>query len=170
MNPTLSPWLLMTSLAVTTTSKRLLPPATKLWQGNVFTPVCHSVHGGICHTPSPGQTPPRQTPSPGQTPPLAQCMLGYGQQAGGTHPTGMHSCIHIVSDFIHICTLIEFCWRMYSERVFLTHARHSRFCWLPCRTWTRFRCRTPSAPASSLLIGWYLNHSSPIWLPYPLVN
>ena len=22
----------------------------------------------------------------------AQCMLGYGQQAGGTHPTGMHSC------------------------------------------------------------------------------
>ena len=29
---------------------------------------------------------------PGQTPPSAQCMLGYGQQAGGTHPTGMHSC------------------------------------------------------------------------------
>ena len=24
--------------------------------------------------------------------PLAQCMLGYGQQAGRTHPTGMHSC------------------------------------------------------------------------------
>ena len=23
---------------------------------------------------------------------LAQCMLGYSQQAGGTHPTGMHSC------------------------------------------------------------------------------
>ena len=42
-----------------------LPPATKLRQGNVFTPVCHSVHrGGVCHTP------------PGQTPP-AQCMLGY---------------------------------------------------------------------------------------------
>ena len=40
-------------------------------------------------TPTPGQTPPAQyilihTPS--------QCMLGYGQQAGGTHPTGMHSC------------------------------------------------------------------------------
>ena len=30
---------------------------------------------------------------PGQTPP-AQCMLGYGQQAGGTHPTGMHSCFY----------------------------------------------------------------------------
>ena len=23
----------------------------------------------------------------------AQCMLGYGQQTGGTHPTGMHSCL-----------------------------------------------------------------------------
>ena len=29
--------------------------------------------------------------SPGQTSPV-QCMLGYGQQAGGTHATGMHSC------------------------------------------------------------------------------
>ena len=27
----------------------------------------------------------------GYTPP-AQCMLGYGQQAGGTHPTAKHSC------------------------------------------------------------------------------
>ena len=54
----------------------------------------------------PGQTPPRQTP--GQTPPCpvhagihtppVQCMLGYGQQVGGTHPTGMHSC--------HTCTFI----------------------------------------------------------------
>ena len=77
-----------------------LAPATKLWQGNVFTPVCHSVHmkGGLPHTPlgwPPGQTPPwAGTPPsrhPGQTPP-AQCMLGYGQQAGGTHPTGMQSC------------------------------------------------------------------------------
>ena len=38
-------------------------------------------------TPLPGQVhPPRQV-----HPPL-QCMLGYGQQAGGSHPTGMHSC------------------------------------------------------------------------------
>ena len=74
-------------------------------QGNVFTPVCHSVHrvsvsgpGGSAtslraDTPQgrkPLGRPPRQTP-PGQTPP-AQSMLGYGQQAIGTHPTGMHSC------------------------------------------------------------------------------
>ena len=26
------------------------------------------------------------------TPSPVQCMLGYGQQAGGMHPTGMHSC------------------------------------------------------------------------------
>ena len=78
----------------------LLPPATKLRQGNVFTPVCHSVQGGSA-TPQgdiPGQTPPGRPParqtSPGQTPhwadrpppkadtplgrhPPAQCMLEY---------------------------------------------------------------------------------------------
>ena len=66
-------------------------------------------------TPTPGHlppTPPGRYPSPwaGTTPqagtplsrytlpllagtaPLPQCMLGYGQQAGGTHHTGMHSC------------------------------------------------------------------------------
>ena len=66
-------------------------------------------------TPYPGQTPPlgihhlgthplwEDTPnwadiSPGQTPPTsAQCMLGYSEQAGGTHPTGMHSCFEIIS-------------------------------------------------------------------------
>ena len=37
-----------------------------------------------------GYTPPAQCML-GYTPPPAQCMLGYGQQAGGTHPTGMHS-------------------------------------------------------------------------------
>ena len=29
------------------------------------------------------------------TPPV-QCMLGYGQQTGGTHPTGMQSCLTFV--------------------------------------------------------------------------
>ena len=77
-----------------------LPPATKLRQDNVFTPVCHSVHRGVSATP--GQTPPQADTPPGQTPPTqcmlgythppVQCMLGYGQQAVGTHPTGMHTC------------------------------------------------------------------------------
>ena len=55
------------------------------------------------HPSPPGQTSPRQTP-PGQTPPLSrhplvQCMLGYGQRAGGTHPTGMHSFYIKISRF-----------------------------------------------------------------------
>ena len=57
--------------------KKLLPSATKLWQGNVFTPVCQSFCSqGRCladtlpgQTP-PGQTHPQQTPS-GQTSPQA---------------------------------------------------------------------------------------------------
>ena len=38
------------------------------------------LHGGILEADPPADTPP------------AQCMLGYSQQAGSTHPTGMHSC------------------------------------------------------------------------------
>ena len=59
---------------------------------------CHE-EGGLPHDP-PGHTPPGQTPTlwadthpqsrhPSRQTPPAQCMLGYGQQAGGTHPTGM---------------------------------------------------------------------------------
>ena len=44
------------------------------------------LHAGIHPWPD---TPPGKT-SLGRPP--MQCMLGYGQQAGGTHPTGMHSC------------------------------------------------------------------------------
>ena len=57
--------------------QHILPPATKLRQGNVFTPVCHSVHrGGVClwsrgvSTTPPGQTPPADPP--------------------GRHPLGRH--------------------------------------------------------------------------------
>ena len=47
--------------------------------------VSYSVHkGGVCLWS--GQTPPL-----GRHPPFA-VHAGYGQQAGGTHPTGMHSC------------------------------------------------------------------------------
>ena len=102
-----------------------------LGQGNLFTPVCQSVHGGgglcipACNGPDtpPGKHPsgrhplgrhslgrhhPRQTPilgrNPlcrhplGQTSPQADTLLppsdnmAYGQPAGGTHPTGMHTC------------------------------------------------------------------------------
>ena len=42
------------------------------------------------HTPQWTDTPLHRPPAPGQ------CMLGYGQQAGGTHPTGMHSCSYLI--------------------------------------------------------------------------
>ena len=68
---------------------QFLLSATKLWQGNVFTPVCHSIHrggclpldlGGMSATPPWADTHPGRHPSvdtsPGRHPP-AQCMLGY---------------------------------------------------------------------------------------------
>ena len=61
-----------------------------LGQGNVFTPVCHSVHRGVCirgvhgggglHPGGLGRP-----PAPSET-------TGYGHRLGGTHPTGMRSC------------------------------------------------------------------------------
>ena len=39
-----------------------------------------------------------------------QCMLGYGQQVVGTHPTGMHSCLFISESF-----LIKFCIIVYTK-------------------------------------------------------
>ena len=65
----------------------LLPPATKLGQGYVFTGVCHSVNRGVCLSacwdttipPGPGtppqdQAPPRRPPK--EETPLVQSMLG----------------------------------------------------------------------------------------------
>ena len=40
-------------------------------------------------------------------PPPAQCMLGYGQQAGGTHPTGMYSCCLLLSVRDEMCGVLE---------------------------------------------------------------
>ena len=95
-----------------------------LGQVNVFTGACHSVHREVGWLPAcitghvTGEDlPPRGLPwgdcirgvsiqnrvclqgrglhlrEVGQTPPPST--TGYGQQAGGTHPTGMHYCVHI---------------------------------------------------------------------------
>ena len=48
------------------------------------------------------QTPPQSRHPPEQTPPLEQTSppdehaMRYGQRAGGTHPTGMQSCIFML--------------------------------------------------------------------------
>ena len=64
----------------------------------------HSPRADTPQADLPGQTPPWADISLGRHPlpsacwdthtpcPPAQCVLGYGQQAGDTHPTGMHSC------------------------------------------------------------------------------
>ena len=100
---------------------RLLPPAMKLGQGNIFTGVCalslsacwdttiplHQDQAGTL-PPGPGRHPPpriRQVPLPihlpdqagtpqdqAGTPPQAEHIGRYGQRVGGMHPTGMQSC------------------------------------------------------------------------------
>ena len=92
-------------------------PQTKLRQGNVFTPVCDSVHrgreGGWSAQPPPPDAnpqglgrPPQMQNHRGWADPPMQTLpglvrhppgstTGYDQQAGGTHPTGMHTCFYI---------------------------------------------------------------------------
>ena len=61
---------------------------------------CLSVHGEGClphcmlgyTPPDQRQKPPQDQTPPEQTPPTVHAGR-YGQQAGGTHPTGMHTCL-----------------------------------------------------------------------------
>ena len=58
-------------------------PQKKLWEGNVFTPVCHSVHGeggGLC----PAEVSVQGGISVTETP-------RHSGRPGATHPTGVHS-------------------------------------------------------------------------------
>ena len=59
--------------------------------GTRYTPLGPGAPQDQVHSPGPG-TPPeaRYTPTPTPTADHAQ---RYGQHAGGTHPTGMHSCL-----------------------------------------------------------------------------
>ena len=74
----------------------LLPPATKLGQGYIFTGICDSVHrGGLpqymlgYHTPWQDRPPQQGRPLWQGRPPYAVHAGRYGQQAGGMNPTGM---------------------------------------------------------------------------------
>ena len=66
-------------------------------QGNVFTPVCHSIYRGegSAQPPLDAEPPDAEPPPPMYTPlpPGCKPLHRYGQQAGGMHPTGMHTCI-----------------------------------------------------------------------------
>ena len=95
--------------AWTTAASTFLPSATKLWQGYVFTPLSVILFtGGVCLSacwdihPPPGADPP-----PSRHSPRAVHAGRYGQQAGGTHPTGMHTCWHNAFELIsqqYLCT------------------------------------------------------------------
>ena len=82
---------------------QLLPPATKLGQGYVFTGVCHSVNReGVPDTPQTRYIPPgADTPQDQVHPPDAEHAGRYGQWAGGAHPTGMQSCFDHLSGKLH---------------------------------------------------------------------
>ena len=91
---------------------RFLPPATKFGQGNIFRSVCpHSVHGGggACMVAAGGACMVALGGMHDCLGGMHGCSWGvhgcswgvcmgydeiqrYGQWAGGTHPTGMHSC------------------------------------------------------------------------------
>ena len=86
--------------ALVTTRKRSLE------KDIVFTLVCDSVHkeGCLLHCmlgyTSPGQTPPIGRHPPGPDTPPADTLshsdtMEYGQRTGGTHPTGMHTFLHV---------------------------------------------------------------------------
>ena len=65
-----------------------LAPVNEVCEGYVFTSVCHSVHRK-------GSASREGSLHPGgwANPPLHPSdTMGYGQRAGGTHPTGMHFC------------------------------------------------------------------------------
>ena len=80
-------------------------PQRSCGQGNIFAPVCHSVHRGLgggvwylsMHRPPPRSRhpPSRSRQPPGSRPPPGKQTPAYGQRAAGTHPTGMHSCFNM---------------------------------------------------------------------------
>ena len=76
-------------------SRHIYRPQRSCGQGNIFTPVCHSVHrgGGSASMHAGIPTPPDQADPPDQSdPPPGELTPAYGIRAAGTHPTGMHSC------------------------------------------------------------------------------
>ena len=70
-------------MTIFTTRKR------RLGQGNIFIPVCHSVHRGSTWA---GTPPGTMYTLPGPGTPPEQCMLGDT----GNNPTVMHSCLVVL--------------------------------------------------------------------------
>ena len=88
-------------------------------------PACSGWGRGVHPPPRQTSPPGRHTP-PGQTPrsdaPLSN-NTGYGQQAGGTHPTGMHSCFWCL---IYWCLSVQINFIFYPAPLNLTVATEGR--------------------------------------------
>ena len=114
----------------------------KLWEGYVFTGVCDSVHRGEYLTRSRGwgclvrYTPPDQvhTPLGPGTPswdqvhppgtrytPHAELAWRYGQRAGGTHLTGMQSCVHLFPHAMcpNLTCVFNLCLSIFMQNIYL---------------------------------------------------
>ena len=79
-----------------------------------------------------------------KTPPPAQCMLGYGQQAGGTHPTGMQSCFPLCLRNPGPATVRELELTNLKQHIYSTRMHSSRMC--TARSLTVSRCILCMAP------------------------
>ena len=84
------PDLSMTSRWINAINTFLPPAFAKILCFHRYPPVRYTPPWGR-YNPQAVQPPLGQVHPRAVTPP-PQCMLGNGQQAGGTHPTGMHSC------------------------------------------------------------------------------
>ena len=109
---------------------------TTMWFLHVFTPVCHSVHRGVCHTPR-ADTPWADTPSAsGQTPPSAAGQTPPSPP--GRHPlpgqtplrtacwdTGNKRAVHILLE----CNLVlSFFLSSCVNSTFGNHTKHFKSC------------------------------------------
>ena len=129
------------------TSHLFLAPANEVWGKVMFLhlSVSHSVQmggegGGVCpiacwDTPLwadiPGQIPPCRHPradTPRQNPPLDRPppldTKGYGQQAGGTHPTAMHTCLLLfllypADKTVFFSAIFAFVFKMFRHSLFV---------------------------------------------------
>ena len=115
-------------------------PLTKLREGNVFTPVCHSVHMGVVCIPectwaegmwwkrgvypsmhldrgcgeggvAKGGCEVRGDGKGGRTTPWTQLVMAI--KAGGTHPTGMHSCLCVLLPVVS--TTLQSLWFYHAQ-------------------------------------------------------
>ena len=83
----------------------LLPPATKLGQGNIFTGICDSVHRGVCLNACWDTTHP-----PGQDPPLDQAGTPQDQAGTPQDQAGIPPEQRILGDTVNeraVCILLE---------------------------------------------------------------